>query len=155
MKSRAQVRVEKARASLNEAIANQQDERRRRRILCSCGKQHPIGKLDLLVTHYYIEPHGCTGGDYWREGEWQFLCPYDGTRNRLLFPGDYDLDWKDRDTDKAAAIVFKHLYRGLFASSTDVHGDRDEAKYGRAWCNNEYVDQHRERFELPPRAKQR
>jgi hypothetical protein len=150
----AQAKVAKARAQLDEAIADQQEERRRRRILCSCGKMHPIGKLDLLVTHYYIEPHGCTGGDYWREGEWQFLCPYTGERNRLLFD-DYDLDWKDRDTSKAAGVVFKYLYRGLFANTIDTHGDADESKYGRAWANNYYIDQHRERFELPPRAKQR
>lgn len=48
-----------------------------------CGAMHPVGHLEYIQTHWYVEPHGCTGGDYWREGEGQWVCPTCGHRNRL------------------------------------------------------------------------
>lgn len=48
-----------------------------------CGTMHPVGQLDYIQTHSYVEPHGCTGGDYWREGEGNWICPTCGHRNRL------------------------------------------------------------------------
>lgn len=48
-----------------------------------CGGFSRVGDLTFIQTHFYIEPHGCTGGDYWRAGEGQFVCPLCGHRNRL------------------------------------------------------------------------
>lgn len=48
-----------------------------------CGALHPIGELTYIQTHWYVSPHGCTGGDYWNEGEGAFVCPSCGHRNRL------------------------------------------------------------------------
>lgn len=138
--------VEQAWAAVAEATRALNDERARRRILCSCKKYHAINKLELLVTHWYVEPCGCSGGDYWREGEWQFVCPSTGMRNRLLFD-DYGVDWGERNRTASAAVpAFKQLYRGLFASRRDVY-ESDGADY--PWVNNYYVDKHRARFELP------
>jgi len=112
--------------------------------LCCCGKYHAIKTLDLIVTHWYVRPHGCSGGDYWNEGEWNFICP-EGVNNRLLF-NDYDVDYTKRDDHKVAAEpAFKRLYRGLFKSSTDEHKEHS----GRPNNINNYVDDNRKRFELP------
>ena len=143
--------VAAARAQLAKAEEALVQERRRRRILCSCGKYHAIGDLDLLQTHFYIEPHGCTGGDYWKEGELQFVCPKEGTRNRLLFD-DYHLDWREHGS---TALAFSCAYKRLFKSVRDVHdGSTWEGDWEKTpWHNNYYVDQHRERFELPVKPK--
>lgn len=115
-----------------------------RRILCSCGKRHAIAKLELLIEHFYTEPHGCSGGDYWSPGEWQFVCPNTNVRNRLLFH-DYDVDYKQRGTiGVAAEPTFEFLYRGLFASSRNTHQDETTPTK-----NNYFVDEHRKQFELP------
>lgn len=139
--------VENARSALHKAEADLTEVRQRRKILCSCGKRHAIGKLDLLVTHWYVEPYSCAGGDYWKEGEWQFICPVDGTRNRILFD-DWSVDYEKRERiGVAAGPTFKNIYRGLFASSRVV---RDDDGYKKSpWKNNYFVDQHRAAFELP------
>jgi hypothetical protein len=119
------------------------EKRSNRLILCSCGKRHAINKLELLVTHWYVEPYSCSGGDYWKEGEWRFSCPATGVRNRLMFD-DYDLDWKDRDR-VGAEVCFKNIYRGLFKNSHNTYRDDETGKT----YNNYNVDRNRERFELP------
>ena len=137
--------VQAAEKALASARTSLREKRSRRRIMCSCGKHHAIGRLDLLVTHWYTGPHGCTGGDYWNEGEWQFICPVTGVRNRLLF-NDYDLDWKDHSRTETC---FKQIYRGLFKSSKDTYRDDNKGP----WQNNYYIDRNRLRFELPARTK--
>ncbi len=48
-----------------------------------CGKKTQIGKLTHIQPFYYVEPYGCTGGDYWAtEDESQWDCPKCGHRNR-------------------------------------------------------------------------
>lgn len=48
-----------------------------------CGGLHAIKDLTYIQTHWYTSPHGCSGGDYWNQGEGQFNCPGCGHRNRL------------------------------------------------------------------------
>ena len=48
-----------------------------------CGKETEIRDLVYIQTHWYVPPSGCTGGDYWNEGEGQFACPHCGRLNRL------------------------------------------------------------------------
>ncbi len=48
-----------------------------------CGKKHEIRKLQYISTHWYTRPTGCSDGDYWTEGEGNFICPKCGHRNRL------------------------------------------------------------------------
>jgi len=52
-------------------------------VVCDCGAEFEIHEIGYIQTHYYIEPRGCCGGDYWREGEGQWECPECGHRNRL------------------------------------------------------------------------
>lgn len=157
--------IAEAEAKLDELRRRQRDERARRMIECrSCGKLHAINKLALLVTHWYTEPHGCTGGDYWSEGEWQFVCPTKGEVNRLMFD-DYHLPYEERYGSKNATYAFKGLYpKVIWASSTDTYDghvsgcnknydcDCVGTKMGRL---NYYVDQHRRRFELPEKPEKK
>lgn len=148
MTSAALKRVEAAKAQLREAERALDDARARRRIKCACGRSHAIRDLDLIVTHYYIEPYGCTSGDYWLEGEWNFVCR-NGVRNRLLF-NDYSVEYDQRHTvGVAAGATFKRLYRYAFKSSVDEHKERWECS--QPSHINCYVDEHRKRFELPQR----
>lgn len=65
------------RAELDEA-------RRRKRIKCEkCGKGTQVSKLIYVQTRWYVAPYSCTGGDYWKDGEGQFMCPKCEHVNRL------------------------------------------------------------------------
>lgn len=48
-----------------------------------CGAHLHIADLTYIQTHFYIAPHSCTEGDYWKQGEGAFICPACGHRNRL------------------------------------------------------------------------
>lgn len=48
-----------------------------------CGAQFPVNQLTYIQTHWYTAPYSCTGGDYWNQGEGQFMCPSCGHKNRL------------------------------------------------------------------------
>lgn len=48
-----------------------------------CGAWTPISNLVYIQTHWYTPPTGCTGGDYWNEGEGQWVCSKCGHLNRL------------------------------------------------------------------------
>lgn len=49
-----------------------------------CGAGFYIKDLKYIQTHWYENPHGCTGGDNWLQGEGNFICPKCGHRNRFL-----------------------------------------------------------------------
>lgn len=110
----------------------------RKKIECavdSCGKLHTINKLTLLQTHWYTQPHGCTGGDYWNSGEIQFICPDTKIRNRIMFYVSYD-GGQNYDTDSESQ--FKGNYKSLFKEVIDVH-KHNSGSYGRdyeTWRRN-------------------
>ena len=54
-----------------------EDIKRNRTITCKgCSKRTPIRNLVLIKPMWYVEPHGCTGGDYWNESdEFKWFCP--------------------------------------------------------------------------------
>ena len=39
-----------------------------------CNKRHTICEISLIQEHFYVRPHGCTGGDYWNDAEIGFRC---------------------------------------------------------------------------------
>ncbi len=39
-----------------------------------CKKKTMVSKLIYLQHHHYVEPSGCTGGDYWSQSEGGFIC---------------------------------------------------------------------------------
>ncbi len=132
-----------------EEILARIDERNSdRRIGCaSCEGYHRIGDLEAIQTHFYVSPHGCMDGDYWNEGELQFICPEDGVINRLLFNNN-DVPWDQRELyENDPEKQFKHNYRHLFKS---VEQSRQERPPG-DWTNNYYVDRNREEFGLVER----
>jgi hypothetical protein len=49
----------------------------------NCGANHEIGSIPYIQTHWYVEPYGCTGGDYYKTGEGKWDCPGCGFTNRL------------------------------------------------------------------------
>jgi hypothetical protein len=49
-----------------------------------CGAVHKIKDLTYIATHWYVRPYSCTGGDYWNEGEGNFICPSCNHRNRMF-----------------------------------------------------------------------
>lgn len=113
-----------------------------RNIKCmSCNKLHVIGSLDLIQTHWYTSPYGCTGGDHWNSGELQFICPTTNIRNRILFFTTYE-ERKHYDTDPEEQ--FKRNYKHLFKSVKDTYDDENNVKT----TNNEYVSKHRKKFGL-------
>lgn len=116
--------------------------RSQRTVLCaSCAEEHQICTLDLIRTHWYVQPSGCTDGDYWREGEWQFICPSTSVRNRIMFWDPYEIRDKGNDAESA----FKRMYGGLFRSAEKEHKSQTPA----SWVNNHYINENRGLFELP------
>lgn len=123
--------------------------RGRRRIACACGRTHALGTLDALIIMHYVEPHGCTGGDYWSQGIWAFVCPVTGNYHRFYF-NDFDQDWQERSKiGVAAEPTFKGLYLDVFKSVRDAYPS-DLKTIAQGKCND-YIDRNRERFELPPK----
>ncbi len=127
------------------------DKRNKKRsIPCGgCSKPHQIGDLTAIQTHWYTQPHGCTEGDYWNEGELQFVCPETGIVNRLLF-NNYDIPWEERDVyENDPEQQFKRNYKKLFQKVVDSYGE----KTSESWVNNYYVDENRGKFELVEKRK--
>lgn len=53
-------------------------------VTCSvCKGSFEICSLVYIQTHWYVTPHGCTGGDYYNAGEGNWDCPQCGVSNRL------------------------------------------------------------------------
>lgn len=77
-----------------------------------CGKKTSIKNLVYIRTHWYVSPYGCTGGDYWNEGEGQFVCPKCNHRNRLTDA------WGEKGREKLSKLQWQ------FKSITDSY-DRD------------------------------
>lgn len=83
-------KVRKARNVLEDAEAARGVELGRTFVRCTssvlgrgCGRMTQVRHLTYIQTHWHVKPHGCSEGDYWREGEGQFDCPKCGNRNRL------------------------------------------------------------------------
>jgi len=122
------------------------DERNKEKeIKCSgCNNYHKISALDAIQTHWHVPPEGCSGGNYYKEGELQFICPDTNIINRLLF-NDYDIPWNQRDNPKISPeLQFKLKYSKLFRKIEDNYDEKIQGE----WKNNYYVDKNREIFGL-------
>ena len=127
------------------------DKRNKKREIqcCGCGNPHLIGDLTAIQTHWYTHPHGCTGGDYWNEGELQFICPETGIINRLLF-NNYDVPWKEGGIyENDPEEQFKTNYKNLFKEVIDSYDKETSGE----WVNNYYVDKNRRKFGLVEKRK--
>ena len=138
-------------------LADYEREKANLTIKCkACNGLHKIKDLTAIQTFWYERPHGCMGGDYWVDGELDFLCPdYPYARNRILFMESYKIPWGERSNFKYnAQEQFKRKYSGLFKEVLDGRDDTvDKEGVTRKWqdlgfWNNEYVDQNRKKFGL-------
>lgn len=133
--------------TLNRMLAT---ARSKRLMKCpACGRSHQIRKLDLIQTEWYTPPSGCTGGDYWNDGEMQFVCPATAARVRILF-NNHDVPWGERNVfANDPQEQFRRMYRELFKSFTRI---RDDELKG-PWINSHDVDNNRKRYELVEKRK--
>ena len=133
-----------------QVLAKMHRRDKNRKIKCGgCEDSHRTGDLIAIQTHWYTSPHGCTEGDYWSEGELQFVCPETGITNRLLFD-NYDVPYENRkDFEHNPAEQFKIRYKSLFREVRDSYDEHTPGK----WANNYYVDQHRKQFGLVEKRK--
>lgn len=83
-------KVEEANQVLEAYSKAKEDQAKATLITCTsdsygkgCGHRQPVGTTIYIQSHWYVEPHGCTGGDYWKEGEGQFRCDSCGKISRL------------------------------------------------------------------------
>ena len=66
---------EKLLAQLDTLKTEEQRCLSRKLIQCGyCKKKTQINKLIYLQHYWYTKPYGCTGGDYWSQGEGGFIC---------------------------------------------------------------------------------
>lgn len=155
--------------SLDEQLARNEEEREgilkkievrnaNRKIECrACDDSHRIKDLTAIQTHDYHEPWGCTGGDYWSQGELQFVCPETGVVNRLLFFNS-DVPYQDRKKFKNdPEAQFKDMYKHLFKEVVQVHESRSfsimDGNLEQRPLNNYYVDNNRKKFGLVKKKK--
>lgn len=76
-----------------------------------CGRTIMLSSVPLVQTHFYIEPHSCSGGDYWKAGERNLVCPKCSVRHRMIEKdprpaGFHDLDFtRQQEIEKARLPV--------------------------------------------------
>ncbi|PIN95251.1 hypothetical protein COU53_00425 [Candidatus Pacearchaeota archaeon CG10_big_fil_rev_8_21_14_0_10_30_48] len=144
-------KLKRIRKEERETLSKIDRRNKKRAIKCqSCTTTHRIADIILIQTHFYVQPHGCTGGDYWLPGEIQFVCPQTNMVNRLLFDND-NVPWEKRENyENDPQQQFKRTYGHLFREVVDVNkGEESERK----WVNNYYLDNHREEFGLVAKRK--
>ncbi|MEA3378178.1 MAG: hypothetical protein U9Q69_00915 [Nanoarchaeota archaeon] len=127
-----------------------------RKIKCACcGNFYEIRDLQAIQTHWYTPPRGCSEGDYWSEGELQFVCPETRIINRLLFD-TYDIPKEERRIyENNPSEQFKRHYKKLFKEVLDVHTENNfyTKDNSNNFENNDYVDKHRTKFGLVKKRK--
>ena len=78
------VSLEKTRAKLEKLEHQRAVALAKTQVVCgTCKKPTTVQDVDYIQTHWYVPPSGCTEGDYWNEGEGQFMCPACDAVNRL------------------------------------------------------------------------
>lgn len=131
------IKKELSKLKLKEAqlVKQEETEQSKKLIECTgCKKKTQIGKIVYIQTHHYIEPHGCTGGDYWVESEGLFICPKCSAENRMY----------DRTQFQDLKYQFKKI--------TDYHG------YGSGYSHYDKPDWEKvlkfvEKHQNPPKKK--
>lgn len=112
----------------------------RKTIECVCGGEHRFADLEKIIIQHYREPYGCTGGDYWYDGEWNYVCPVKNKRVRILFCGNAELniDWEAAQKLEAR---FHRLYRNAWKAEKRVeHEESFVSVPGRDFFNNHAIE---------------
>jgi len=130
-------------------LASIDERNKRKKIDCEgCHKSHQIKNLVLIQTRWYTPPSGCTEGDYWNEGEMQFICPETNVINRLLFFNDDVPYGERRNYENDPEEQFRRNYKSLFKEIVESCGETPEP-----WKNNYYANQNRKKFGLVEKRK--
>lgn len=143
--------LEEIRKQESEILGKMDRRNGNKRIECCCGCEdsYRVRELVAIQSHSYNPPYGCTGGDYWSEGELQFVCPETGVVNRLLFD-DHDVPYEERRKyENNPDSQFKKNYKRLFMEVEKSHGRSTP----NGWVNNYYVDKNRRKFGLVEKRK--
>lgn len=155
-------RLQEVKNEETEILKNIDERNKRKRIECgSCDNSHQIQKLTLIQTHWYTSPRGCIGGDYWNEGEMQFICPETNVINRIKL-SNFDVPYEKREEFKNnPEDQFKMHYKRLFKEVINGHkytGGVEYSKNGEnlkseevtngSFVNNYHINQNRKKFGL-------
>jgi hypothetical protein len=111
----------------------------KKQIPCAhCRKRCLIANVTLYQTYWHVPPSGCSDGDYWREGECQFVCHHCNYANRLLFDQKYDANKREYVSDKNDC--FRWRYRQTFKNVVKAYGDKEKPTATHKWVNNYWID---------------
>jgi hypothetical protein len=118
-----------------------------------CDATDMIQDLVYVQVEYYKKPYSCTGGDYWYDSDKsEYICPHCGTHNMLQFDGYYDLPYEERGKyENSPEKQFQRQYKRLFKEVQEVSDKSRRGYWGGieySWVHNDWVDQHREAFNL-------
>lgn len=120
-------------------MLKQSSSKLKKQIPCvHCGCRSLIANTALYQTHWYVQPSGCTDGDYWLPGECQFVCHHCGVVNRLLFNTTYDYSKRRSVSEKND--LFELKYKNEFKEIIDTHGDDENPTASHRWVNNYWID---------------
>lgn len=112
----------------------------RKAIDCVCEKRHAFADLDKIIVQRYQEPYGCTGGAYWYDGEWNYICPNLQKRVRILFFGNRELGI-DYQQAKELEKSFKRIYADSWKCERRVeYREKWGEVPGKDFFNNSAVD---------------
>lgn len=127
----------------------QKNQKKNQKILCaSCSDFQSTSEIEIIQTHWYEEPRGCSDGDCWHEAELQFICSQCAGRNRLLFDNS-DVPYEHRkEFQFNPEEQFKRMYLHLFKQVIKEY----ESDYQRGIVNN-YIDNNRTLFQLVLKQK--
>mgnify|MGYP000598522013 CR=1 FL=1 len=122
----------------------QKKQKENQEIPCAfCDNYQLISEIEIIQTHWYEEPRGCSDGDCWHEAELQFICSQCDGRNRLLFDNS-DVPYESRKKfEFNPEEQFKRMYLHLFKQVIKEY----ESDYQRGIVNN-YIDNNRALFQL-------
>ena len=87
--------IEKLEAHSKRIAAKLIEARKNQKIKCAkCWCEHSIKDLTIEVETYYVQPSGCTEGDYWTTGkcpDYAITCPE--CKHREVYKEYRDMGW--------------------------------------------------------------
>lgn len=134
-------KIKAAQENLNKLIATKNKQLSNKTIPCSsCGFVHKIRDITLLDKQYYVEPSGCSGGDYYDHDEYNFVCENCRILNRLLFD-HYHLEWPHgRKFENSFFAIYKLLFKRV-----EMFYPQDVRQHSR-WSNNKFISDNIKKF---------
>ena len=112
-------KIEKLKQEALKILESISQEKKKQKVQClHCEAKNPIGKLTLITSYYYVQPHGCTEGDYWTVGkdpEYYIDCLKCSKRSRY-YHSSFEVDSVRSNMQK---LINENSYE--FADSEETH----------------------------------